>query len=320
MQKVIFTFILAVLTGDLWQASGSGFKTSDGIKIELQSENKKNHAARKYLVMADRITSGYLRFSPSSAKYNCRIIVIDKKLKGGFAILPVDKNISIYLNADEITKQGNGVTARKLLTALSLIKCGIKPEEEEEITLPEWYIAGLRGAIRYKLNAPNLSFVTYMPTLLAAARSNKLPKLRDLIENPLQPTDGSAYLVYEDYCCFLLGALHRLSRSSDNAPADMVIMSASGKYSPERVFDSSAGRVILKKINRILKDSPDAVNFSDQDKMQFWFEAAIKTKFVNYFFPLPGKTLAKQMKYFYNIPCLVKTGKSKTKKTHHKNL
>ncbi len=315
MKKVIFTFILAVLTGEIWQVSGSGFKTSEGIKIELQSENKKNQAARKYLAMADRITSGYLRFSPASAKYNCRIIVIDKKLKGGFAILPVDKNISIYLNADAITKRDNGVTDRKLLTALSLIKCGIKPEEEEEITLPEWYIAGLRGAIRYKLNAPKLSYVTYMPTLLAAARSSKLPKLRELIDNPLQPTDGASYLLYEDYCSFLLGELHRLSRSSDNAPADMVIMSASGKYSPGRVFDSSAGRVIMKKINRMLKDAPDSVNFSDQDKMQFWFEAAIKSKFINLLFPLPGTTLAKDMKYFYNIPCMFKTGKSKTKKT-----
>jgi hypothetical protein len=315
MKKAIFILILAILAGNIRVASGSTFKTSDGTKIELQSNSQKNEAARKYLTVADRIISGYLRYRSGTAKLKCRIIVLDKKLKGGFAILPVGKNISIYLNADAIVKRDNGITDRKLLSALSLIKCGITPDEENEVKLPEWYIAGLRGSIRHKMKGSNMSPVAYMPAMLAAVRSGNIPSLDKLISNPLSPTDGTAYLIYEEYCRFLLGEVHRLSRSSDNAPADLVVMSASGQYSADRIFSSSAGRVILKKVNRMLKDTPNAINFSDREKMQFWFKIAINMKFKNYFFPLPGKTIAGKMKYFYNIPCLVKTGRSKTKKT-----
>ena len=267
---------------------------------------------REYLKVGDRIISGLLRATLSEQRFKTRVVVLDKSIKGGVAILPVDKDITIYMNPDAVLKNTPAEAESKLLSALILVKCGIAPDETGLIKLPEWFIAGIRGSIIHKINSSGISPIVYMPGLLASVRSGKIPELSDILHNPLSPKDGPAYGIYEEYCRFLVGELHSLSRNSDNAIADLIIMSAAGKYSPGTIFNSSAGRVILKRAKRLFRGKKSD-NLSDSEMIQEWFKYALNRKFKNVFFPLPAKQISDEMQYFYNVPCLVKNDKGEIK-------
>ena len=316
MKNAIFTFILTFFIICGFEVEAARFRTSAGTSVDLQSKDKNvNDIMREYFKVGDRIIAGLLRYDSSDQRYNTRVVVLDKPIKGGVAILPVDKDITIYMNPDAVIKNSPAGAEAKLISALTLVKCGISPDETGRIKVPEWFTAGIRGSIIQKINSSDLTPITYMPGLLAAVRAEKIPELSEIINNPLSPEDGPVYGIYEEYCRFLVGELHGLSKASDNAVADLVIMSAAGKYSQGTVFNSSAGRVILKKAKRLFRGQKNE-NLSDSEMMQEWFKYALDKKFKNVFFPLPAEKISDEMQYFYNIPCMIKDekGKSEQKK------
>ena len=298
---IIFTLFIFCTLSSVAEKTRDSFSTKSGTVIMFERFDKEYYETLQYLKFADRLISSYLNSSDIKNKYACHIFVLDGKVKGGINIVENPKSVSIYLNKDFRTEKNKFYVIGKMINAMLLAKTGYKPEKIK-VSLPSWLIVGIYGKLQLRFTSHSILPVSYFPGLKALSQAEKLPNFRIAVSTSLSPDkDGTAYILYEELCRFLLVELKALSSRSDNPIADMVFLTARKKYSENEVFDSTIASAIIKKYDKIHRQVNKKYHSSimnSEDKVQKWFEEFAERRLSNAHSPLQTKFFRQRFKRF----------------------
>lgn len=279
-------------------ADAKKIKIDSKTKIIFQKYNSEHFRLRRYLQTADNLTSMLLR-SRRNLKLLPRIIVIDKKnIKQDINIVQAGKSINIYINSQLEQWEDNSIVNKQLISTLLFAKCDIKPSDK---LLPDWLLTGIYAELKYKTSKKIFSPAAYLPGVMAFARTGQVPDLSTITIHPLKKVDGNAYLLYEEFCRFLLNISEKLCRDDDEIFTEIVVLAATGNYSQREIFDSTIGRVVAKYYR-----SKKELGASDSKVANQWFKKILLSKAANYFFPLSAKTIDQKFNQLFPIECEIK--------------
>ena len=306
-------FMICVLSASAKMTSDS-FNTKSGTIITFEQFDDKYYETLQYLKFADRLISGYLNSSAVKQNYICQIFVVNKKVKGEIDIVKTSDNVNIYVNKNFRTAKNKFHIVTRMIDAMLLAKTGFKPNESN-FSLPQWLIVGIYGKLELRFFSHSILPVNYCPGLKALCQSEKLPDFRIAVSSALSPEkDGTAYLLYQEFCRFILLEIKRLSSRTDNPIADLIFLTARKKYSNNEIFDYTIARVIIKNYDKMHRNSNKRYNpnsKNDAEKVQDWFRKVAGKRLINRNSPLQTKFFEKRFQRFRKFTCVNKVkGKS----------
>ncbi len=283
------------------QMTSDTFNTKSGTVIMFQKFDKKYYKTLQYLKFADRLISAYLNSSAIKRNYNCRIVILSGKIKGGINIVETSGNINIYLNKDFRTAKNKFTIISRMINAMLLGKTGFNPNTCK-YPLPQWLIIGIYGKLELRFTSHSILPVSYFPGLKALCQEDKLPDFRTSIQTTLTPEkDGIAYQLYQELCSFTLSEMKHLSSRSDNPIIDLILLTARNKYSRDEIFDYTVGRAIVKSYDKMrgYRSGKGITDMkSDAWKVQDWFKTIINRRLINTNSPLQTQFFVKRFKRF----------------------
>jgi hypothetical protein len=287
--------------------SNDSFNTKSGTVIIFEQFDKKYYKTLQYLKFADRLISSYLNSSAIKQSYICQIFVVNDKVKSGVDIVETSDNVNIYLNKDFRTAKNKFNVITKMINAMLLAKAGFKPNEAN-FSLPQWLIVGIYGRLELRFFSHSILPVDYFPGLKALCQADKLPDFRIAVCTALSPEkDGTAYLLYQEFCRFLLLEIKHLSSRTDNPIADLIFLSARKKYSSNEIFDYTIIRVIVKNYDRMHRRRSKRYNPNGKnnvEKVQDWFKKVAEKRLINPNSPLQTKFFEKRFQRFRTFTCI----------------
>ena len=303
---IVALFIICVSSVSAKMTSDS-FNTKSGTVIIFEQFDKEYYETLQYLKFMDRLISSYLNSSAIKQEYMCRIFIIDDKVKGDIDIVETSKNVNIYLNKNFRTAKNKFYIITKMINAMLLAKTGFKPNESN-FSLPQWLIVGIYGRLEQRFFSHSILPVNYFPGLKALCQAEKLPDFRVALSITLSPgKDGTAYLLYQELCRFILLEIKRLSSRTDNPIADLIFLTARKKYSPNEVFDYTVVRIIVKnydKTHRRGNKSYDPNKINNAEKVQDWFKKVAEKRLINLDSPLQTEFFRKRFQRFRKFYCI----------------
>jgi len=299
-------FAVWVLTASAKMTKDS-FNTKSGTLITFQQFDKEYYETLQYLKFADRLISSYLNSSAIKQNYICRIFVVTDIVKNDIDIVETSGNVNIYLNKNFRTAKNKFHIITKMINAMLLAKTGFKPNEAN-FSLPQWLLVGIYGKLELRFFSHSILPVTYFPGLKALCQSEKLPDFRIAVSTPLSPErDGTAYLLYQEFCRFIMLEIKRLSSRTDNPIADLIFLTAREKYSSNEIFDYTIVRVIVASYDKRHRRSNRRYNPNSKNnaqKVQEWFKKVAGKRLINPNSPLQTKFFEKRFQRFRKFTCI----------------
>lgn len=226
------------------------FTTRSGTVIVFQRFDQKYFKTLQYLKYADRQISVFINSSAIKKSLTCKIFILDKKIKNDINVVKVADNVNIYLHRDFRSNKDKFRIITEMIRSMLLAKTGFDPTVVD-FKLPQWLLVGIYGRMELRFFSHSILPVAYYPGLKALCQAGKLPDFRTSMFTALDPDkDGTAYLLYEELCRFLLLEIKRLSSRSDNPVTDTIFLSARKKYSANQIFDYTVARIIAKSYDK----------------------------------------------------------------------
>ncbi len=300
----LLAFSLFVLLGTP-RTDARKIRVESNTKIIFEKYDTEYFRLKRYLQTVDNLTAMLLR-SRRNVKLLPRIVVVDKKkMKQDINIVQAGRTVNIYVNGNLEQWRDNATVNKHIISTLLFAKCDIRPGKR---SLPDWLLTGLYAELKYKTAKKLFSPATYLPGIIALVRAGKIPELSAITAHPIKEKDGEAYLLYEEFCRFLLSISEELCRDEEEAFAEIVVLSATGNYSQQEIFSSTLGRVAGKRYR-----SKKQLKGSDDEIVRQWFRRMLIGKAANYFFPLSAKAVDKKFKQLFPVECEVKIGNEKYK-------
>jgi hypothetical protein len=270
------------------------FTTKSGTVIVFQRFDRKYYETLQYLKYADRQISALVNSSAVKKSLTCRIFILNEKVKDNINIVRVADNVNIYLHRDFRSHKDKFGIITEMVRSMLLAKTGFDPTAAD-FKLPQWLLVGIYGRMELRFFSHSILPVAYYPGMKALCQAGKLPNFRISLFTALTPgKDGTAYLLYEELCRFLLLEIKSLSSRGDNPITDTIFLSARKKYSPSQVFEYTIARIVARSYDkarrrRNRKYDPNASGTGK--KLQQWFQNTAEKRLIN-----PGSPL--QTDYF----------------------
>ena len=265
------------------------FTTKSGTVIVFQRFDRKYYKTLQYLKYADRQITGFINSSAIKKSLTCRIFIINEKVKNNINVVKVADNVNIYLNRDFRSHKDKFDIITEMIRSMLLAKTGFDPTTAD-FKLPQWLLVGIYGRMELRFFSHSILPVAYYPGMKALCQSGKLPDFRASLFTALNPDkDGTGYLLYEEFCRFILLEIKHLSSRADNPITDTIFLSARKKYSLGQIFDYTIARVVTKSYDKTRrrhsrKYDPNALGM--EKKLQQWFQDTAEKRLINPSAPL----------------------------------
>ncbi|MDD5728490.1 MAG: hypothetical protein PHV59_08010 [Victivallales bacterium] len=289
----------AVCSGD--RQSEDFFSTKSGTVIAFGKFDRQYYDTLQYLKYADRQISALVNSSAVKKPLPCKLFILDEEVRGNINIVKVGDSVSIYLNRNFRNCPEKFAVITALIRAMLLAKTGFDPAAVE-FTVPHWLSVGIYGRLNLRFSSHSILPITYYPGLKALCQAEKLPDFRLSVLTSLDPDrDGTAYLLYEELCRFLLAEMRRLSSRADNPVADAIFLNARGKYSAAEIFDYTVGRAVAGNYDKSRRRSDrgyDSNTVAIAEKLQQWFQDTAARRLINPASPLATDYFVKRFYKF----------------------
>ena len=277
------------------------FTTKSGTVIVFERFDRKYFKTLQYLKYADRQISTFINSSAIKKSLSCKIFILNKKIENNINVVKVADNVNIYLHRDFRSHEDKFQIITEMIRSMLLAKTGFDPTVVD-FKLPQWLLVGIYGRMELRFFSHSILPVAYYPGLKALCQAGKLPDFRMSVFTALDPDkDGTAYLLYEELCRFLLLEVKRLSSRADNPITDTIFLSARKKYSTGQIFDYTVARIIAKNYDkarrrRNRKYDPNALGA--EKKLQQWFQDTAEKRLINAGTPLQTDYFVKRFYKF----------------------
>jgi hypothetical protein len=156
-------------------------------------------------------------------------------------------DIMVYIIGDFDYWSRDHNILKQLTEVMLLSKSGIFPDATTR--LPSWLLTGILKETENKLYAEKIPGIRIYPFLnvMFSVEITSSIDYKKVFENPLSPSDGSAYLLYAELCEYLLDTIIKRKSNDQQIISFMKKLAESNPANSENVFLDTIGRNIYYK-------------------------------------------------------------------------